>query len=86
MKLDQMRRTSVDDEYRVRIRAMTVAERIRRAETLFTWSRDFLARSILAARGPMPDDVLAWEVARRQYGADRQTRELVDELRNRAPR
>ena len=56
MKLDQMRRTSVDDEYRVRIRAMTVAERIRRAETLFTWSRDFLARSILAARGPMPHD------------------------------
>ena len=86
MTLDQMRRKSVDDEYRVRIGAMTVAERIRRAEALFTWSRDFLARSILAARGPMPDDVLRWEVALRQYGADRQTRELIGELRDRALR
>ena len=58
MTLDQMRRMSVDDEYRVRIGAMTVAERIRRAEALFTWSRDFLARSILiVAKGVSPINI-----------------------------
>ena len=47
---------------------MSVAERIRRAEVLFNWSRDYLARSIVAARGPMSDDDLKWEIALRQYG------------------
>jgi hypothetical protein len=77
---------NVDLEYRARIDAMSVVERVRRAEALFNWSRDYLARSILAARGPMPDHQLKWEVALRQYGAHPTVRELIDELRTRASR
>ena len=77
---------NIDLVYRARIDSMSVVERIRRAEVLFNWSRDYLARSIVAARGPMSDDELKWEIALRQYGADPATRELIDELRDRASR
>ena len=49
--LHQMPRTSVDDEYRARISAMTVAERIRRAEALFTLAG---AQSQLRRSGRLP--------------------------------
>ena len=77
---------NIDLEYRARIDSMSVVERIRRAEVLFNWSRDYLARSIVAARGPMSDDELKWEIALRQYGANPATKELIDELRSRASR
>jgi hypothetical protein len=77
---------SIEVEYRERIDAMSAAERIRRAEMLFNWSRDYIARSILAARGSISDDDLKWEVALRQYGSHPATRKLIDELRSRACR
>jgi hypothetical protein len=67
--------------YRARVDAMSIVERVRRAEELFNWSRDYVARSILAARGPMSDDDLKWEVALRMYGADPRIRELINEMR-----
>jgi len=79
-------RMSIEVEYRERVDAMTVVERIRRAETLFNWSRDYIARSILAARGVISDDDLKWEVALRQYGSHPATKELIDDLRGRASR
>ena len=77
---------SIETEYRERIDAMSVVERIRRAEILFNWSRDYIARSILAARGSISDDDLKWEVALRQYGSHPAIRELIDELRSHASR
>ena len=44
---------------------------------------DYLARSILAAHGPMSGDRLKREVALRQYGTDPATRSLIDELGDR---
>ena len=77
---------SVEAAYRERIDAMSVAERIRRAEALFNWSRDYIARSLLASRGHIPDEDLKWEVALRQYGSHPETRQLIDDLRGRASR
>jgi hypothetical protein len=77
---------TIEREYRARVNAMSIVERIRRAEELFNWSRDYMARSIVTARGPMPDDDLRWEIALRQYGADPAMRKLIDELRSRASR
>jgi hypothetical protein len=74
---------NVELEYRNRIDAMSVLDRVRRAEALFRWSRDYLARSILAAEGPMSDERLKHKVALRQYGTDSATRRLIDELRTR---
>ncbi len=70
---------NVENEYRLLIDAMSVAERVRRAEALFRWSRDFLARSIRATQGPMSEARLKREVALRQYGSDPAARRLIDE-------
>ena len=77
---------SIESEYRELIEAMSVAERIRRAEVFFNWSQNYLARSIVAAQGPMSDDDLKWEIALRQYGTDPATKKLINELRSRASR
>jgi len=74
---------NVEYEYRSRIDAMSAVERIRRAEALFRWLRDYLTRSIVAAQGPMPDHRLKLEVALRQYGADSAAKQLIDELSSR---
>ena len=71
---------NVELEYRIRVDAMSAVERIRRAEALFRWSRDYLARSVLAMEGPMSDDLLRRKVALRQYGADPSTKKLINEL------
>jgi hypothetical protein len=70
---------NVENEYRLLVEAMTVAERVRRAEALFRWSREYLARSIRAKYGPMSEARLKREVALRQYGSDPAARRLIAE-------
>ncbi len=70
---------NVENEYRLLVDAMTVVERVRRAEALFRWSRDYLARSIRVTQGPMSEARLKREVALRQYGSDPTARRLIDE-------
>ena len=76
---------NVENEYRLLVDAMTVAERVRRAEALFRWSRDYLARSIRLTHGPMSEARLKREVALRQYGSDPAARRLIDEWPLRVP-
>jgi hypothetical protein len=76
---------TVEFEYRKRIDAMTIAQRVRRAEDLLAWTRGFLARQILKERGPLSDERLKWEVALRQYGADPNARSLIEGIRARVP-
>ena len=64
----------IETAYRERIDAMSVAEKVRRAEELFRWSRDYLLRSIVASPGRMSDDDVKWEIALRQYGSEPATR------------
>jgi len=76
---------NVENEYRLLIDAMSVAERVRRAEALFRWSRDYLARSIRATKGPMSEARLKREIALRQYGSDPAARRLIDAWPVRVP-
>jgi len=76
---------NVENEYRLLIDAMSVAERVRRAEALFRWSRDYLARSVRATQGPMSEARLKREIALRQYGSDPAARRLIDEWPVRVP-
>jgi hypothetical protein len=69
---------TVEFEYRKRIDAMTIAERVRRAEELLAWARGFIARQILKERGPLSKEQLKWEVALRQYGADPVARASIE--------
>ena len=76
----------VDDKYRECVDAMSAAERIRRAETRFCWSRDFLARSVAEASPNISEVDLKWEIAIRQYGSSSAFQALVSECRSRASR
>jgi hypothetical protein len=69
----------VENEYRLLVEAMTVVERVRRAENLFHWTRDYLARAIRAKQGPMSETRLKRELALRLYGSDPSARRLIDE-------
>ena len=74
---------SVEFEYRRRIDAMTIAERVQRAADLLAWRRGFIARQILAERGSLSQERLEWEVALRRYGADPIARSLIEGVRAR---
>jgi hypothetical protein len=76
----------VEREYRARVAAMSVVERVRRTEALFKWSRDYLVRSILDARGPLSRRELAQELAFRQYASNPATRRWLEMLRTHAER
>jgi hypothetical protein len=75
---------TVDVEYRKRIDAMTICERVQRAEQMLAWARGFVARRIVAEQGPLSEERLKWEVALRQYGADPMARSLIEGMRSRA--
>lgn len=78
--------TQVDDKYRECIRAMSASERVRRAEELFCWSRDFLARTLAEASPGISETDLKWEIAIRQYGSGSAFQALIRECRSRASR
>ena len=69
---------TVDLEYRKRIDAMTIAQRVERAADLLGWARGFIARQVLAERGPLSEERLKWEIALRQYGADPIARSSIE--------
>lgn len=73
----------VQQEYERRIDALSPCERVQRSVEMFNWAREFIARQIVAERGPMSVERLKWEVALRQYGSDSQTRALVERMLSR---
>jgi len=77
---------SVESEYRKRIDAMTIAQRVQRAAEMLAWARGFVARQVLAELGSLPEERLKWEVALRQYGADPMARSLIEEMLYRVSR
>ena len=77
---------TVESEYRKRIDAMTIAQRVQRAMEMLAWARGFVARQVLAERGSLPEERLKWEVALRQYGADPMARSLIEEMLSRVSR
>jgi len=69
--------TDAKRQYQARIDALSPCERVQRATAMFQWSREIIARRIVAELGPMSPERLKWEVALRQYGADPRTRAMI---------
>jgi hypothetical protein len=44
---------------------------------MLQWAREAIARQIVSDLGPMSPERLKWMVAMRQYGADREIRQLI---------
>jgi hypothetical protein len=59
----------VESAYRDRIDAMAPYERVARSAAMFQWTREQIARLIVAERGPLDEETVKWLVARRLYGA-----------------
>ena len=55
--------TPIEQEYQSRMDALPGKERIARSLALLAWSRQMIARRIIAVRGEMSEERLKWEVA-----------------------
>ena len=76
----------IEKEYEKRMHALSPKERIARAEAMYHWSREIIARQITLNEGPVGAERLKWLVAMRQYGADSTTLELIRKALNNVPR
>lgn len=68
----------VEDAYWKAVNAMTPAEEFARMHALLNWARDLYARQLRDQLGDVSEERIKWEVALRQYGADRRARELIE--------
>ena len=75
----------VEQKYHERIDAMTPKERVARAASMFQWTRETIARQIVAEQGPMSEERLKWLVALRQYGAEPAVRTMIERMLDRVP-
>ena len=69
---------SIEKQYQARLAAMTGTERIARSSAMLQWTRDMIARQVVAAMGPVSDERVKWEVALRLYGQDERVRVLIE--------
>lgn len=70
--------SSIEQLYQSRMDALSAQQRLERCAAMLQWTRELIARQILAASGPMPPERLKWEVAKRMYGADPAARAMID--------
>jgi hypothetical protein len=76
----------IELKYRKRIDALSPKERVACAASLFQWTRESIARQIVADLGPMSPERLKWLIAMRQYGADSATKEMIQRVLENVPR
>lgn len=73
------RETSVvESHYRDRVDSLTPAQRVARSAAMFAWTREQIARQIVAEQGTMDPEWLKWLVALRLYGGEPVVRELIE--------
>ena len=71
--------SAIEIEDQTRLDAMSPAERVARSAAMFAWTREQLARQISAELGPMPDEILKWQVALRLYGNEPDMRKMIEQ-------
>jgi hypothetical protein len=69
---------SVQQHYQSRMDCLSPAERFERCAAMLQWTRELLGRQILADSGPVSNERLKWEVAKRLYGAGPAARAMID--------
>lgn len=70
---------TVEQHYQAQMDALTPRERMARSVAMLAWTRQMLARQIVAECGPMSPERLKWEVALRQYGDDPIARTTIEQ-------
>ena len=76
----------IEAEYQKRVSEMTPCEKMARSVAMAAWARETIARQIRSEVGPdVSDERIKWLVAMRIYGADPQTKVLVQRMLDRVP-
>ena len=75
----------VESEYRLRMAAMTPAEKMERSANLLAWARELTGRKILSEIGEMSPARLKWEIALRHYGHQPEMRRLIEQAMTDVP-
>jgi hypothetical protein len=70
--------SKIELEYRNRMDALLPSQRVARCMAMLKWTREMLARQIVAESGPMSGERLRWTVALRLYGSDPVTRQMIE--------
>ena len=60
----------IEQAYQSRMDGLPGKERIARSLALLKWSREMIARRIVAERGVISEERLKWEIALQLYGGD----------------
>lgn len=68
----------IEERQQALIDELSPCERIARSLAMFDWARGWIARQIVAERGPMPQARLQWEVALRLYGDEAGSRQMIE--------
>ncbi len=75
----RIRKMSIAEaEYQSRMKTLTGRERVARSMAMLKWTREMIARQIIAQEGPMSDERLKWKVALRLYASDAAVCRLVE--------
>ncbi len=69
----------VEDAYQAAVDRMTPAEKVARMIELNRWARWNIQRNIQAAEGPLPPEIMKWEVALWIHGENSASRRLIEE-------
>lgn len=69
----------VEQQYNSRMDALSPQERIARCAAMLKWTRDLLARQVIAELGAISEERLKWEVAKRMYGSDPTAKAIIDQ-------
>ena len=71
--------SAIEIEYRSRMDALSAKQRVARSMAMLQWTREMLARQVVADSGAMSDERLRWEVALRLYGSEPATRRMIEQ-------
>ena len=74
----QAEMSTIEGEYQSRMDALSGTERVARSMAMLKWTREMLARQIIAKEGPMSDERLRWKVALRLYASDEAVCRLIE--------
>ncbi len=70
---------SIESQYQDSIDALSPAERVARSAAMFVWTREQIARQIVAEEGELDAETLKWKVALRLYGNEPGVRRLIEQ-------
>ena len=69
----------VEQQYNSRMDALSPQERIARCAAMLKWTRDLLARQVVAELGAISEERLKWEFAKRMYSSDPTAKAIIDQ-------